>query len=387
MKYNKKNIILLGLDFNSKNLGCSALAYSFLNILNELAKKNNKKLEIISVNYNDFNLKEKNYEVKNLKIKYKSPLFYIKFIKKVFNSDYVFDFTGGDSFTDIYGKNRFLKESFLKLIVVWCNKKLILGPQTIGPFKSIWMKNIAYSIMKKSKQVYTRDKISFDYVKKMKINAINITDVALMLPNEKVNIEKDNNVLNIGINVSGLLWNGGYTRNNQFGLKFNYQAYIEEIIKIFVNMGAKIYLIGHVLPKEDNSPENDYVICQKIHEQYPETVLAPRFKTPMEAKGYIANMDFFIGSRMHATVAAFSMKVPTVSITYSRKFKGLYGSLGYNYIIDAKEVTLEKAINKTIFYVENRLLLKKDIEKSLLIVHKKNNEFISSLDKIFKKNK
>ena len=47
-----------------------------------------------------------------------------------------------------------------------------------------------------------------------------------MLPNEKVNIEKDNNVLNIGINVSGLLWNGGYTRNNQFGLKFNYKAYI-----------------------------------------------------------------------------------------------------------------------------------------------------------------
>ena len=90
---------------------------------------------------------------------------------------------------------------------------------------------------------------------------------------------------------------------------------------------------------------------------------------------------------MHATVAAFSMKVPTVSIAYSRKFKGLYGSLGYNYIIDAKEVTLEEAINKTIFYVENRLLLKKDIEKSLLIVHKKNNEFISSLDKILKKNK
>lgn len=384
---NNKNIVLLGLDFNSKNLGCSALAYSFLNILDKISKENNINLDIISVNYNKFELKDEDYKVKDLKIKYKNLIFYIKYIKAIINSDLVFDFTGGDSFTDIYGKSRFLKESFLKMMVICCNRKLILGPQTIGPFKSTWIKNIAYLIMKKSKQVYTRDKISFDYVKKMKINAINITDVALMLPNEKVNIEKDNNVLNIGINVSGLLWNGGYTRNNQFGLKFNYQAYIEEIIKIFVNMGAKIYLIGHVLPKEDNSPENDYVICQKIHEQYPETVLAPRFKTPMEAKGYIANMDFFIGSRMHATVAAFSMKVPTVSIAYSRKFKGLYGSLGYNYIIDAKEVTLEEAINKTIFYVENRLLLKKDIEKSLLIVHKKNNEFISSLDKILKKNK
>lgn len=382
MKDNKKRIVLLGLDFNSANLGCSALGYSFLNILGKISKENNINLDITSVNYNKFELIEKNYKIKDLNIRYNKLIFYIKYIKAIINSDFVFDFTGGDSFTDIYGKDRFLRESFLKIIVIWCNRKLILGPQTIGPFKSTWIKNIAYLIMKKSKQVYTRDKISFDYVKKMKINAINITDVALMLPNEKVYIEKDNNVLNIGINVSGLLWNGGYTRNNQFGLKFNYQAYIEEIIKIFINMGAKIYLIGHVLPKEIDSPENDYVVCQKIHEQYPETVLAPRFKTPMEAKGYIANMDFFIGSRMHATVAAFSMKVPTVSIAYSRKFKGLYGSLGYDYVIDAKETTLNDAINKTIFYKENIFLLKEDLEKSLSIVHKKNNEFISSLNKI-----
>ena len=348
-----------------------------------MAKENNIKLDIVSVNYNKFNLIGKNYEIKDLKVKYKSPLFYIKYLKVIIESDLIFDFTGGDSFTDIYGKSRFLKESFLKLLAIWCNKKLILGPQTIGPFKSKWIKNIACSIMKKSKQVYTRDEVSFDYVKKMKINAINTTDVAFMLPVESVDMKKENNVLSVGINVSGLLWNGGYTGNNQFGLKFDYQMYIKKIIEAFMEMGAKIYLIGHVLPKEDNSPEDDYAVCQKIHEQYTDTVLAPRFKTPMEAKGYIANMDFFIGSRMHATVAAFSTKVPTVPVAYSRKFQGLYGSLGYDYVIDAKKETLEDAITKTFNYVKNRLLLKKDIEKSLLIVHKKNNEFVSSLNKMF----
>lgn len=383
MKNDKKKIVLLGLDFNSRNFGCAALGYAFLNILSELAKENNIKLYIISVNYNKFNLIKKNYEVKDLKIKYKSPLFYIKYIRTVIDSDLVFDFTGGDSFTDIYGKSRFLKESFLKLLVIWCNKKLILGPQTIGPFKSKWIKNIACSIMKKSKQIYTRDEVSFECVEKMKINVINTTDVAFMLPAEKIDIKKENNVLNVGINISGLLWNGGYTGNNQFGLNFNYQIYVEKIIETFMNMGAKMYLIGHVLPKEDNSPEDDYAVCQKIHEQYPDTVLAPRFKTPMEAKGYIANMDFFIGSRMHATVAAFSMKVPTIPVAYSRKFQGLYGSLGYDYVIDAKKETLEDAITKTFDYLKNRLLLKKDIEKSLSIVHKKNNEFVSSLSKIF----
>lgn len=383
MKNDKKKIVLLGLDFNSGNFGCAALGYSFLNILNELAKKNNIKLDIVSVNYSKFSLFGENYEVNDLKVKYKSPLFYIKYLKVIIESDLVFDFTGGDSFTDIYGKSRFLKESFLKKIVIWCNKKLILGPQTIGPFKSTWIKNIACSIMKKSKQVYTRDEVSFEYVKEMKMSAIITTDVAFMLPAENVDIKKENNILDVGINISGLLWNGGYTRNNQFGLKFDYQIYIKKIIETFRDMRAKIYLIGHVLPKEDNSPEDDYAVCKKIHEQYPDTVLAPRFKTPMEAKGYIANMDFFIGSRMHATVAAFSTKVPTVPVAYSRKFQGLYGSLGYDYVIDAKKETLEDAITKTFNYVENRLLLKKDIEKSLLIVHKKNNEFVSSLNRIF----
>lgn len=58
MKNDKRKIVLLGLDFNSGNFGCAALAYSFLNILSGLAKKNNIKLDIVSVNYNKFNRKE-----------------------------------------------------------------------------------------------------------------------------------------------------------------------------------------------------------------------------------------------------------------------------------------------------------------------------------------
>ena len=41
----------------------------------------------------------------------------------------------------------------------------------------------------------------------------------------------------------------------------------------------------------------------------PGTVLAPRFSTPSEAKTYIAGLDFFMGARMHACIAAFSSGV------------------------------------------------------------------------------
>jgi polysaccharide pyruvyl transferase WcaK-like protein len=47
-------------------------------------------------------------------------------------------------------------------------------------------------------------------------------------------------------------------------------------------------------------------------------------------------MDFFCGSRMHACIAAVSSGVPTVPISYSRKFTGLFESLGYSPVADCK---------------------------------------------------
>ena len=39
---------------------------------------------------------------------------------------------------------------------------------------------------------------------------------------------------------------------------------------------------------------------------------------------------------MHACIAAFSRNVPVVPMAYSRKFEGLFGSLGYNATVDCQ---------------------------------------------------
>jgi polysaccharide pyruvyl transferase WcaK-like protein len=41
-----------------------------------------------------------------------------------------------------------------------------------------------------------------------------------------------------------------------------------------------------------------------------------------------------MGARMHACIAAFSASVPVVPMAYSRKFAGLFGSLGYDETVD-----------------------------------------------------
>ena len=43
----------------------------------------------------------------------------------------------------------------------------------------------------------------------------------------------------------------------------------------------------------------------------------------MELKGFIARCRFFVGARTHATIAAYSSCIPTFSVGYSIKAKGI----------------------------------------------------------------
>jgi polysaccharide pyruvyl transferase WcaK-like protein len=92
--------------------------------------------------------------------------------------------------------------------------------------------------------------------------------------------------------------------------------------------------------------------------------LAPKFSSPVEAKSYISNLDFFTGARMHATIAAFSSGVPVVPVAYSRKFSGLYGTLGYKNLVDGQSDTTQAAIDTILEGYADRANLAKEINKS-----------------------
>ena len=66
--------------------------------------------------------------------------------------------------------------------------------------------------------------------------------------------------------------------------------------------------MAHVLPEDGarTHREDDFAANAVLAEEFPKLVTAPRFATPSEAKSYIAGLDFFMGARMHACIAAFS---------------------------------------------------------------------------------
>ena len=135
-------------------------------------------------------------------------------------------------------------------------------------------------------------------------------------------------------------------------------------------------MIPHVITKNEQNVENDMTAINEIKGMFSDVEVAPRFTNPIEAKDYIATMEWFIGSRMHATISGVSTKVPTIAFSYSRKFDGLYESIDYPYVINAKELSTEEIIEKTKEYINGKEQMQIDLEKTSKKIDEKVNELI-----------
>ena len=313
---------------------------------------------------------------------FKNPASLMRLIPIFRSCDLIFDFTEGDSFSDIYGMKRFYTQSFLKLLAIRSSGGLVLGPQTIGPFQRPMVRRIAQRILKGSLEVFARDsKSAKNAVELGRLDVTTVTDVAFLLAydeNSYRGVCREGQ--NFGLNVSGLLAAGGYTRSNQFGLTVDYLAYIERLIGWAVGRGMTVHLIPHVVGGEDEL-DSDTGICRELHRRYPETVLAPTFSSPMDAKSYISAMDVFSGARMHSTIAAISASVPVVPFSYSRKFEGLFESLGYRYCIDGRALGTDEAFDRTVHYICSPFI-EPDVRKAQEEIGRRCLEFTSALDGI-----
>jgi colanic acid/amylovoran biosynthesis protein len=254
--------------------------------------------------------------------------------------DVVLDISAGDSFADIYGARRFTLNAMSKAVVLLARRPLVLSPQTVGPFGRWWARWVAKRLMRRACTVVTRDSLSVAFLQPFGLGdkLVEASDVAFRLPHDAPPARNDG-IVRVGLNISGLLFNGGYTGRNMFALACDYPALARALVGHFAGLpGCEVHLIGHV-NSHHNAVEDDYRVAERLAAEFPGTIVAPRFADPSAAKSHIATMDFFCGSRMHACIAAFSSGVPVVPIAYSRKFAGLFGSLGYTIITDCRTQT------------------------------------------------
>lgn len=377
---------LMGFECDSPNKGCEALGYSFISLVRNLIGSGttfyvftNDGLGLFPEYFHDCSFIK-------VPLRIKDPTF--ETWKAFRKCNMIFDVTLGDSFSDIYSVQQCISNIKFKLMAEVLGKSYYLLPQTYGPFEDKKCRILSKIIIAHSKYVFCRDSKSMDYIKKIGAhnnNSMLTTDMAFLLPYDKSLYEFDGKKTNVGINISGLLVKGGFTGANQFDMAFKYEDYIKKILDSFCSFqDVTVHLVPHVIDVAIDAHDDDYRYIEEIHRGYESTVLAPAFKSPIEAKSYISKLDFFIGSRMHSTIASFSSCVPTVPVSYSRKFEGLFDSIDYPYLVHGNTDSLDTAINNTMAWYAQREQLKKSILRSKSIVDKEICEFESQMSLIIK---
>jgi polysaccharide pyruvyl transferase WcaK-like protein len=345
----------------SDNLGVGALTVSQIRIVEELAARLGRPVRFVILGWREAG--RPYVTASNVtpgRLRSRDLLHPFGFLPMVRACDLVLDIGAGDSFSDIYGVKRFVKYMIAKATVHLARRPLVVSPQTIGPFQRPWARWLALALLSRAAAVFARDQLSIDFLRQagFKGDLHLASDVALRLPFTPPAPRPATDVVKVGINVSGLLMQGGYTKANMFGLKADYPALMRRLIGHFAQLpGVEVHLVPHVI--SDVFPvEDDYRASQSLAEEWPGRILmAPKFATPSEAKSYIAGLDFFMGARMHACIAAFSSGVPVVPMAYSRKFAGLFDALDYPLTVDCTRDSTDA--------IEARILQAFDTRESL----------------------
>lgn len=312
-----------------------------------------------------------------------------------------FIMSGGDSFSDIYGIKRFFYVALPQLLILIMNKPLILLPQTIGPFKKKYAQIISSYILKHAKRVFSRDRMGVEYaqgINRGQINKVGFCyDLGFLLEPQstgrtdlyKISKRSNNNVI-VGLNVSGLLINGGYTKKNQFGLSSDYMelnvAIVESLLK---HEEVMVCLVPHVFGQ---TLENDFVASRAVlngikPELRDRVVLFDEEFTAAEVKSVIGRCDLFIGARMHACIAAISQCIPAIPLGYSDKFMGVIKSIGLDDVVqDMRTIKPESILNNidTIFEKREdiRTLLCNKIPEVKLSIEKLFGELLQEIAEV-----
>lgn len=352
----KKYIDISGFNINQPNRGNAALSYGALGFLEEKGYlKEGQELIYFTRYRNPFRrncvaIKKEEYVINNKKyIRTIVPLSFIEFdllskygiilpftrasryVKQVEieAADY-----GGDGFSDIYGDKDFLNRMNQTWLLRKANVPLIMLPQTVGPFKSKQMYDVAVDIMRYAKDIFVRDGKFAEEFKKLGLKYTQTKDISSFMIPEPWDIEIKPKA--VGLNVSGLAYS-----NTFHGLEGQFDAYpelIDRIINHFRNKGCTIYLIPHSYGYNQPIADDDMIACRQAYDRLTDknnVMLVDKDMTAPQVKYLISKMTFFMGARMHANFAAIYTGVPVFGTAYSYKFEGAFNANG----LDGKKQT------------------------------------------------
>lgn len=274
-------------------------------------------------------------------------------------ADAVLDLSGGDSFSDIYGSKRFRDVAFPKRIALSRGIPLLLLPQTYGPFRDPSARRQAGEIVRAARMAWARDPDSYGALRDLAGDGFDPerhrlgVDMAFQMPARPpasplpdpvaMWLVDDRAAPVVGVNISGLLYfaDDAATR---FRVRLDYRELALALVRrLLDDSDARVVLVHHLVGTDGSEPDEraQRLLRARLSPGERERVaLAPSGYGARETKWLISQLDWFCGSRMHATIAALSTGVPAAAIAYSMKTRGVFATCGQEAsVADARDAS------------------------------------------------
>lgn len=206
-------------------------------------------------------------------------------------------------------------------------KPVVLWGASVGPFEQEPdFVGSAVRHLSRMRFLAVREPVSYDYVtRKLGLaNVIQMADPAFTLSTEPVDLQPfwpsgSNGIL--GVNVSALIERYKTAGQN---LRGEVASFIRNVVR---EHGMGVLLIPHVNSLNGVHAGGDATYMAALLAQVGDlgnsVKMMPHEFNAAQIKYVIGNLRFFIGARTHSTIAALSSGVPTVSIAYSVKARGI----------------------------------------------------------------
>lgn len=342
----------------SANHGCEAIVRSTSKILNEPITLYSSSIE-----------EEKRYDVdrivkvvedvyapvKRNSLQYISSALY----SKLYRSDYKFIKYGHKQFLDTISKGDIClsiggdnycyagtdKLGFYNRMLHERGARTVLWGCSIEP--SVLTKEVIDDL-KKYDLITVRESLSYEGLQNAGIrdNVYLSPDPAFQLEMLACDIPKGyGGKRSIGINISPLAVKSGNM------VMENYEELVRYILQ---NTDYNILLIPHVVKPETDDRQTLSVLLNKFVETG-RIVLVDDYNC-MKLKYIISQCKMFIGARTHATIAAYSMGVPTLVVGYSIKARGIARDIfgqDKNYVIPVQSFTENTNLTKAFLWLCN----------------------------------
>ena len=268
------------------------------------------------------------------------------------------------------------------------HKPVYVMGTSIEPIKNKLIKYYTDKVLKKVNFVFARESITEKYLLEVldKDKHIQIPDMAFMLDDIKRSFDfveklRINNEKLFGITVRN--WKFPNLENKREAM----ENYINSVKDFMVKEFEKRSCAFVFIPQVTVSTGDDTIVAEEIKIRLPKKyqnnfVIRRDDWSPGEIKSLIANMDYFVGTRMHSNIFATSMCVPTTAIAYEKKTNGIMETVGLeNYITEISDITSNDLYNKVEDMIANEKKIRKQLSTKIKYIRK---EILEKIEKVVK---